>query len=52
MLPFLYMERSEYTVHTQVEAKRILCQVIAMVHITWIIWTGQYDMSLTDVIFI
>ena len=43
----LYTERSGYTVHTQVEAKRILYQDSAMVHMTWINRTGRYDITLT-----
>ena len=41
------MERSDCILHTQVEAKRILYWVVAVVHITWINRTGQYDITLT-----
>ena len=47
----LNMERSEYTVHRQVEAKRILYRDMVVEHTTWINWTGQYDITLTYFLF-
>ena len=47
MLPLLYMEQSEYGVHTQVEAKRILYWDMVVEHTTLINRTGQYDITLT-----
>ena len=43
----LYKEWSRYTVHTQVEAKRILYRVIAVIHTRWINQAGRYDITLT-----
>ena len=41
------MERSDYTLHTQVEAKHILYRDMVMVHTTWINRMGRYDITLT-----